>query len=224
MNQSHGAQGPESPKPWTRHIPGWARHLTQGLLTDACYHKPLSFTLSPTRQSIRSLITVLHIPLMEILYQSSDMVLCAHSDAGFHNESKGRSRAGDHIFLSENDAMPQWNGSVLTLAKIIKFVMSSASKAKLGALFITAQEIVAMRNTLEEMKWSQPKSPTQTDNSAAAGIVKNTIVHRKCKTMDSRLHCLRCREAQGQFRYYWASGNLNWGYYSTKNHPPLYQE
>ena len=62
-----------------------------------------------------------------ILYRSSDMVLCAHSDAGFHNESKGRRRAGAHIFLSENDAMPRWNGPILTLAKIIKFVMSSAS-------------------------------------------------------------------------------------------------
>ena len=37
-------------------------------------------------------------PADGILYRSSDMVLCAHSDAGFHNESKGRSRAGEHIF------------------------------------------------------------------------------------------------------------------------------
>ena len=58
-----------------------------------------------------------------ILYCSSDMVLCAHSDAGFHNESKGRSRSGAHIYLPENDVMPRWNGPVLTLAKIIKFVM-----------------------------------------------------------------------------------------------------
>ena len=42
--------------------------------------------------------------------------------------------------------------------------------------------------------------------------------------MDRRLHWLRCREAQGQFRYYWASGNLNWGDYSKKYHPPLYHE
>ena len=56
-------------------------------------------------------------PADSILYCSSDMVLCAHSDVGFHNESKGRSRAGAHIFLSENDAMPRWNGPVLTLAK-----------------------------------------------------------------------------------------------------------
>ena len=148
------------------------------------------------------------------------MVLCAYYDAGFHNESKGRSRAGEHIFLSENDAMPRWNGSVLTLAKIIKFFMSSTSESELGTMFITAQEIVAMRQTLQEIKWPHPKSPIQTDNSAAAGVVNNTIVPRKLKKMDRCLHWIRCREYQGQFHYYWASGNLNWGCYSIKHHPP----
>ena len=142
-----------------------------------------------------------------ILYRSSDMVPCAHSDAEFHNKSKGCSRAGAHIFLSEKDAMPQWNGSVLTLAEIIKFVISSASEAELGAMFITAQEIVVMRQTLQEIKWLQSKSPIQTDNSATAGVVNNTILPRKLKTMDRRLHWLRCREAQGQFFYYWASAH-----------------
>ena len=33
-----------------------------------------------------------------IFYCASDMILAANSDAGFHNESKGRSRAGAHIF------------------------------------------------------------------------------------------------------------------------------
>ena len=130
------------------------------------------------------------------------MVLCAQSDSGLHNERNGRSRSGAHIFLSENDAMPQWNGSVLTLAKIIKFGMSSASKSELGALFITAQEMVVMIQTLEEMKWPQPKTPIQTDNSAAADVVNNTTVTRKLKTTNLRLHGIRCREAQGQFLYY----------------------
>ena len=58
-------------------------------------------------------------PADVILYQPSDMVLCAHSDAGFHNKIKGRSRAGDNIFFSKNNAMNRWNGSVLTLSKII---------------------------------------------------------------------------------------------------------
>ena len=100
--------------------------------------------------------------------------------------------------------------------------MSSASEAELGAIFITAQEIVAMRKTLQEMKWPQLKSLLHTDNSAAAGVVNNTIVPKNMKKMDRHLHWLRYREAQGQFRYYWASGNLNWVDYSTKHHPPLY--
>ena len=161
-------------------------------------------------------------PANGILYRSSDMVRCAHSDAGFYNESKGRSRAGAHSLLSKNNAMPRWNGSVLTLAQIIKLFISSASEVELRAIFITAQEMVAMINTLEEMEWTHPKSPIQIDNFAVSGVVNNTIGPRKIKTMDRRLHWLRCREAQGQFRYYWAIRSLNWGDYSTKNHLPLY--
>ena len=60
------------------------------------------------------------------------------------------------------------NGPVITLSHIIKFFMSSASESELGGIFITAQEMVAMRNTLEEMMWPHPKSPIKKDNSAAA--------------------------------------------------------
>ena len=81
---------------------------------------------------------------------------------------------------------------MLTLEKIITFVMSSASEAELGAMFITAQEMVATRKTLQEMKWPQPKSPIHTDNSAAAGVVIKTSVPRKLNTMDLRLHWHRC--------------------------------
>ena len=87
--------------------------------------------------------------------------------------------------------------------------MSSASEAELGALFITAQEMMVIRNTLEEMKWAHQKSPIQIDSSASEGVVNNTIVTIKLKTMDLRLHWIRCSEAQGRFRYYWASGSLN---------------
>ena len=157
-----------------------------------------------------------------IVYRASDMVLCAHSDAGFHNEANARSRAGAHIFLAEDDAVPRWNGPVLTVAQIIKFVMSSAAEAELGALFVTAKEMVPMRQALAEMGWPQPPSPVQTDNSTAAGVVNNTIVPRKTKSMDLRFHWLRCRRVQGQFRFYWAPGKDNWGDYSTKHHPPIY--
>ena len=41
-----------------------------------------------------------------IVYRASDMILCAHANAGFLNESQSCSRAGAHIFLSENDPFP----------------------------------------------------------------------------------------------------------------------
>ena len=54
------------------------------------------------------------------------MVLSAHSDAAYLNVSKARSRAGAHIILSEDVPVPKYNGPVVTIAKIIKCVMSSA--------------------------------------------------------------------------------------------------
>ena len=150
------------------------------------------------------------------------MVLAAHADAGFNNESRSRSRAGAHIFLSENDARPSWNGAVLVIAAIMKNVMTSAAEAELGALFECAKAMIPIRQALTEMGWEQPQSPLQTDNSTADGVVNNTIVPRKLKSMDLRLHWLRCREAQGQFRFYWDKGTSNWGDYYTKHHPPIH--
>ena len=150
------------------------------------------------------------------------MVLAAHSDAGFNNESKGRSRAGAYICLSEDDPEPKWNGPILTIAQIIKFVTTSAAEAELGALFVTAKELVPILQTLTEMEWKKPMAPIQTDNTTAAGVVNNTIIPKKSKSMDLLFWRLKCRKSQQQFRYYWAPGRDNWGDYSTKHHPPIY--
>ena len=159
-----------------------------------------------------------------ILYRASAMTLSAHADAGFLNESRARSRAGAHIFLSENEPIPIRNGAVITIAEIIKFVMSSAAEAEIAALFIAAKRMVPLRHTLIEMKWPQPPSPIQTDNTTAVGVTNNTIVPKQTKSMDMRFHWLRCREAQKQFRVYWNHGKFNDGDYSTKHHPPIYHE
>jgi hypothetical protein len=74
-----------------------------------------------------------------ITYCASDMILCAHANTGFHNKSKGRSQAGAHIFVSENNPFPKHNGLILSISQIMKFVMSSAGKAELGALYTTAK-------------------------------------------------------------------------------------
>jgi hypothetical protein len=157
-----------------------------------------------------------------ILYRASNMVLAAHSDASYLSETNSRSRAGAHIFLTEDDPIPRQNGPVLSLSQIIKFVMASAAEAELAALYHTAREMVPLRNALDEMGWPQPKSPIQTDNSTAAGFIHDTIIQRRIKMIWMRLHWLRCRAAQGQFRFYWDKGSTNMADYHTKHHPPAY--
>jgi hypothetical protein len=159
-----------------------------------------------------------------IIYCASDMILFAHADAGFLNESQTRSHAGAHIFLSVNDPYPRFNGAVLSIAQIIKFVMASAAESELAALFITAREMIPHCQTLIDMGWPQPKSPIQTDNSTAAGVVNNTIVPCRSKMMDMRFWWLRCQASQDQFQYYWDAGSKNWADYNTKHHPDTYHE
>jgi hypothetical protein len=163
-------------------------------------------------------------PADGIVYRASDMILCAHADAGFLSETNSCSRAGAHIFLSENDPFPCFNGAVLSIAQIIRFVMASAAKSELVALFITAREMIPHRQTLIDMGWPQPKSPIQTNNSTAAGVTNKTIVPCRAKMMDMRLWWLQCRGSQNHFCYYWDSRSKNWANYHTKHHPNTYHE
>ena len=159
-----------------------------------------------------------------ITYRASDMVLAVHSDASYLSERKARSRSGGHFFMSENDTYPTNNGAVLTVAQIIKAVMSSAAEAELGALYINSREAIPIRHLLEEMGHKQPPTPIQIDNSTALGVVKHTIQPKRTKAMDMRFHWLRCRENQKQFRTYWREGTTNNGDYVTKHHPPIHHQ
>ena len=152
------------------------------------------------------------------------MTLAAHSDAGFANETKSRSRAGAHIFLSENDSIPRWNGTILTIAQIMRYVVSSAAEAETTALFLTAKEMVPLQNNLTEMGWKQTPSPPQSDNSTTVGMTNSTLIQKQSRSWDLQLNWLRCREAQGQFRTCWGKGPNNDGDYCTKHHPDIYHE
>jgi len=157
-----------------------------------------------------------------ITYHASDMVLAVHSDAGYNNEDQARSRAGGHFFLASNVDIPQNNGAILNIAQIIKAVMSSATEAELGALYINAREAVHIRNILREMGHPQPPTPMQTDNSTANGVLNNNVQPKRTKAMDMRFHWLRCRMAQAQFRFHWRPGPFNLGDYWTKHHSPAH--
>ena len=159
-----------------------------------------------------------------LTYHASDMVLAAHSDASYHSEPKGRSRAGGHFYCSNDSKYPPNNRAVLTIAQIIKAVMSSAAEAEVGALYINTREAVPARTTLEELGHKQPPTPIQTDNSVAHGVATKMVAPRRLKAMNMRFWWLRDRETQKQFRFFWRPGNFNLGDYCTKHHPGPHHE
>jgi hypothetical protein len=143
---------------------------------------------------------------------------------GFFNETNSHSCTGAHIFLSENKPFPRFNGAVLSITQNIKFAIVSATKSELAALFATTREMIPHRQTLISIRWPQPKSPIQMDNSTVAGVTNKTIVPRRAKMMDMRFWWLRCHASQNQFCYYWDAGSKNWADYHTKHHPKTYHD
>jgi len=111
------------------------------------------------------------------------------------------------------------NGAILTLSKIIKHVMSSASEAETAALFYNCKAAAPLRVTLMEM--GHPQGPTQvtTDNSAALGLIKKTMIPKAAKSYDMRFNYLKCRQAQKQFDIIWRRGKNNRADYHSKRHP-----
>ena len=155
-----------------------------------------------------------------LTYHSSKMVLAIHSDLLYFSEPKARSRARGHMFMAGNEEIPFNNGAILNISQKIRAVMSSAAEAELGALFINAKTAVSIRQTLIELGHAQPRTPMQTDNATAHPLLTNKILPKALKAMDMHFHWLRCRNTQGQFRYYWRPGTQNLADYFTKHHPP----
>ena len=181
--------------------------------------KPIEATANAINQLLGYVATYL---TDGITYRASNMHISAHSDAAYLNVSKARRCDGAHIFLYEDEPKPQYNGTILTLSKIIKPVMSSDAEAKISAVFITAKDMVPQLQTVIKMKWPNGMSTIQNNNSTSMGVTNKTIVPKCTKSMYMIFNWLCCRMVQGQFRFYWGLGTENFGNYSTKYHPPLY--
>ena len=80
------------------------------------------------------------------------MILNIHSDALYLSESRARSRNAGHYFLGsipkKGDPIPL-NGEIYVHSGILKFVVTSAAEAELGALFLNAKEGKILRIILE---------------------------------------------------------------------------
>ena len=157
-------------------------------------------------------------PNAAIRYKASDMVLAFDTDASYLSEIGGKSRAAAYYYLTKKGNKLFHNGAIDVFSTIIKHVMSSASEAETGALFYGCKRAIPYRVTLEEMGHPQDKTPVTTDNNTAHGLTMGTMNSKASKSNDMRFQWLKCRKAQGLFRFLWARGHLNRADYPSKHH------
>ena len=62
----------------------------------------------------------------------------------------------------------------------------------------------------------------KTDNTTSLIVVTNNIASKCLKSMDMKMHWLRCIIPQRQFRHYWQPGPNNLVDYVTKHHVEIH--
>ena len=113
-----------------------------------------------------------------VQFWASNMVMNIHLDAFYLSKPNACSRACSHLFMGSlpiNGNPIKLTGAFHTLCSFFQFVVASAAKAKLGALFLNCQEGMIFKLTLEDLGLPQPKIPFHCDNATAIGIANNTI-------------------------------------------------
>jgi hypothetical protein len=98
--------------------------------------------------------------------------------------------AQGYMFMAGRDNIPTNNGVVLNISQTIRTVMSSATEAEIGALFINTKAAVCMRHMLIELGHPQPPTPIQTDSKTSNDLLTNKIMPKALKVMDMRFHWL----------------------------------
>jgi hypothetical protein len=84
-------------------------------------------------------------PNTTVRFHTSNMIINIHSDTSYLLEANAHSRACGHFFMGwkADPTKPiKLNGSFFTLCAILRFVVASAAKAKLSALFLNCKQAV----------------------------------------------------------------------------------
>jgi hypothetical protein len=156
-----------------------------------------------------------------VCFYASDMILNIHSDASYLSEAKACSRACGHCFMGwmPADGAPIFlNGAFHMNTAVMWFVVASAAKTELGALYHNCQTGIVFCLTLADMGHPQPKTPVHCDNATAVGIANNTIKRQRSRSMEMRFFWVGDKVAQGMYALHWYPGQENLADYQSKHH------
>eukprot|EP00957_Ditylum_brightwellii_P208666 15358432-Ditylum_brightwellii.AAC.1 len=192
--------------------------------------------VSPTEKTAKALMHLLNycatFPNAVVRYKASSMVLHIHSDASYMSAEEACSRAGGHFYLSAASADPKKepamqpppNRPAHTVCEVICNMMSSATEAEIGALYVNTHKGEELRLALEEMGHPQPPTPVMTDYSMTCGIINKTVKQGCTRVIDMQFYWVRDCCTQNHFIVYWAPAENNLGDYHMKYHPTLHRK
>jgi hypothetical protein len=146
-----------------------------------------------------------------IIYTASPMILTIHSNASYFLKVIAQSCLGRIFFLfgQNNDSSPlPFYGVILITSVILKYVMSSAPKAQLAALFLKAQDACILHTPLDFFWQIQPPSGILTDNLCVIGIVNDTVKQRCSKAIYMHFYLVPYRVQQLPFMVHWKPTRL----------------
>ena len=166
-------------------------------------------------------------PNATLTYHQSKMQLVVHSDASYLSAPNARSRAGGYFFLSTDTPtshLHPLNAPMHVECKIMKNVLSSATEAEIGAIFLNCQQAEIIRTTLEELGHPQNTTTIVTDNATANNIINGNAKQKRIKAMDMRYNWILDRQVQRHFQVIWRPGKDNLADYFTKHHSTVHHK
>ena len=158
-------------------------------------------------------------PHATLVFKASDMRLHVGVDGSHLSRPNSRSVAGAFFFVGDTSDPTIINGPVECMSTVIPVVTASAGETEYASLFMAAQKACPLRQTLYDLGYPQPATLIPVDNTCAVGLANDVVKSRRSKSVDMRLHWIRDRVKQGQFKVIWREGQLNLADFFTKPLP-----
>ena len=136
-------------------------------------------------------------PNAAVRFHSSDMILCANTDASYMTELQAQSYSAAYLFLGSvpsKYARERLNGPLHVNCKILNFVAAYAAEAETGGCFVTGRDVIILRNTLEEMDNPKPITKVCMENTTATGISNNKTKQHQPYAINMRYFGIRDKE------------------------------
>ena len=158
-----------------------------------------------------------------IRFHASDMILYIESDAAYLLLPQACSCFARIFYLSNATCRrPPLNGAIQVICKTLQDVVSFATEAETGGIFIGGHHAIPIITELSEINHPQQAKGNRisTNNSTVKGVLTANLRQKLSKTFDMQYWWIKDRIKQRQFDLVWEPGKENRADYFTKHFPP----